>query len=469
MCMLNVRDADLCKEIPNRRMSYYFTSFLFLKLMDAEKGGKKIGYCYENVQRWCKKCMPNVDVFELARLYCPINVDNFHWTLLVIFFQRKIIYYFDSMGNTSAERYLRGALRFLGDISKGAGKAFDVDEWTLVKSSTNYPQQGNGYDCGVFVIMYADYLSDNLPFNFSQDDIALFRKRIILNIMKKSWDYKTVTKIADATATPLAKLNPDDFDTTNAQTQRVTEPKKWSIFDIFTPKQKKPTPSSSSCKQDDISRSCMYYISLFHFILAPSTPSFVTRVALSDAEISVLALPQETLERLWKQKTTCMLDNPNVKEIYNSKLPATVQGTLAQVQARILAEFGFVCSIFSAIVGVDTVKFYKTTSKKHFDAPADGDEETKCFCLINPENANCITYKLLVYSADVESKILYEMPVHEEMVFVPNIYHTAQSRRYRPQIDRRSIYFIRYHAFLNKYAHLKQTNKTNILVASSKR
>lgn len=206
------------------------------------------------------------------------------------------------------------------------------------------------------------------------------------------------------------------------------------------------------------------YISLIHFILAPSTPSFVTRVALSDTEITALALPQEILGRLWKEKRNCMLENPNVKEIYNSKLPVAVRHTLEQVQARILEEFKFPCSIFSAIVGVDKTKAWKTTSKKHFDAEADGDEETKCFCLINPESADSITYRLLVFSTEDESRIVNEESVQQEMVFVPNIYHTAQSRRRRPQKDRRNIYFIRYHAFLNRYINLKQTNKTNLLV-----
>ena len=48
------------------------------------------------------------------------------------------------------------------------------------------PKQSNDYDCGVFVIYFADYISGNLLLNFHQSNIdkCLWRKNIGICIIK---------------------------------------------------------------------------------------------------------------------------------------------------------------------------------------------------------------------------------------------------------------------------------------------
>jgi hypothetical protein len=70
----------------------------------------------------------------------------------------------------------------------------DVDfikgEWQIFKNNkSETPQQKNGYDCGVFTIMYADFLTENLPLSFSQKDIALSRERICAALLRGNLDY----------------------------------------------------------------------------------------------------------------------------------------------------------------------------------------------------------------------------------------------------------------------------------------
>lgn len=86
----------------------------------------------------------------------------------------------------------------MGDESKrlsAEGKDVDFEEsqWKLFNSIdlNDVPRQKNGYDCGVFTIMYADFLTDNLPFSFSQADMALFRGRICAAILRGNLDYPT--------------------------------------------------------------------------------------------------------------------------------------------------------------------------------------------------------------------------------------------------------------------------------------
>ncbi|RYY81263.1 hypothetical protein EON63_15820 [archaeon] len=51
------------------------------------------------------------------------------------------------------------------------------------------PQQENGFDCGVFTIMAADFLSDDLPLEYDQNEMEERRYRIAQYILKGSLPY----------------------------------------------------------------------------------------------------------------------------------------------------------------------------------------------------------------------------------------------------------------------------------------
>ena len=63
------------------------------------------------------------------------------------------------------------------------GKEFNRKMWKLIKVSP-VPQQGNGYDCGVFTCAFAEYLGRwDESFNFTQTDVTRLRKGIALSIL----------------------------------------------------------------------------------------------------------------------------------------------------------------------------------------------------------------------------------------------------------------------------------------------
>jgi Ulp1 family protease len=45
------------------------------------------------------------------------------------------------------------------------------------------PQQDNGTDCGVFMLKYAEYVVEHKKLAFSANNIELFRKQMILQIV----------------------------------------------------------------------------------------------------------------------------------------------------------------------------------------------------------------------------------------------------------------------------------------------
>ncbi|RWR76672.1 sentrin-specific protease 1-like protein [Cinnamomum micranthum f. kanehirae] len=58
--------------------------------------------------------------------------------------------------------------------------------WTNV-TKTNIPYQQNGMDCGFFAIGYAEHCIHRRPIRFTQADIPYYRRKILIEIFKRSW------------------------------------------------------------------------------------------------------------------------------------------------------------------------------------------------------------------------------------------------------------------------------------------
>jgi len=180
MELLRARDERLFEESNGtRRKSHYFNSFFMSKLLE---GGV---YCYGNVKRWSRK----FDIFSMDRVFIPINLNNTHWVLAVVDITQKEIHYYDSMSG-GGTKYLDAILKWLADEAKEKKKMMlNTSEWSLFEREEHVPQQMNGYDCGVFSIVLADFLSDRLPLRYSQDDMAEFRNKIAAAIRRGSLLY----------------------------------------------------------------------------------------------------------------------------------------------------------------------------------------------------------------------------------------------------------------------------------------
>ena len=100
-------------------------------------------------------------------MFYPINIRNSHWTLVIVLIQKKLIVYRDALGN-SGRLYTNAIKEYIFDewhYRKGIPMTqVQMDEWVEVPMPpVDSPQQENGFDCGMFVCMYADYMLNNLP------------------------------------------------------------------------------------------------------------------------------------------------------------------------------------------------------------------------------------------------------------------------------------------------------------------
>ena len=65
-------------------------------------------------------------------------------------------------------------------------KQFDLDlsDW-IDYVPKHIPGQENGYDCGVFMCTYGEYISRDAPFDFSQANMPYLRRRMMYEILSK--------------------------------------------------------------------------------------------------------------------------------------------------------------------------------------------------------------------------------------------------------------------------------------------
>ena len=162
-------------------------------------------------------------IFDYDKIFIVINQGNMHWGLAVVYIRTRQIHFFDSMG-TGGMTYMNNIKRWLCDVHQDELMRPMEGKWTLHPCDTRYvPQQRNSklstdhaavclriisascgdynwcrsfltncyniffpaFDCGVFGLTFADFLSLNYPTCFQQEHIPAMRKRILLAILKK--------------------------------------------------------------------------------------------------------------------------------------------------------------------------------------------------------------------------------------------------------------------------------------------
>jgi Ulp1 family protease len=146
LIMLAKRDEGLAKQDPSRGRCHFFKSFFITKLLNEGHANPDIEgtYEYRNVKRWSKKVIGK-DLFQLNKIFFPINVGGAHWICVVAFMREKRIETFDSLGG-SGTIYMEAIWKYLQDehLDKKKAPLPDVDKWMLVKTQTNTPRQENG-------------------------------------------------------------------------------------------------------------------------------------------------------------------------------------------------------------------------------------------------------------------------------------------------------------------------------------
>ncbi|KAI3632536.1 hypothetical protein MIR68_009642 [Amoeboaphelidium protococcarum] len=110
----------------------------------------------------------------------PIHLGA-HWCMSCIDFRQKTCTYYDSL-HGSGQNTLSALRLYLEQESLDKKKRpFDFTGWTF-RCDVDIPAQENGYDCGVFALTFAEHLSRDADFAFTQKHMGYIRSKIIYEI-----------------------------------------------------------------------------------------------------------------------------------------------------------------------------------------------------------------------------------------------------------------------------------------------
>ncbi|KAG4946306.1 hypothetical protein GLYMA_15G148700v4 [Glycine max] len=156
---------------------HFFNTFFYKKLISGPKG-----YDFKSVRRWTSQRNLGYSLLECDKIFVPIH-QEIHWCLAVINKKDKKFQYLDSMKGEDSFVLEKLAKYFADEVNDKTGKHIDVNTWKkeFVK---DLPQQKNGYDCGVFMIKYADFYSRGLELCFNQENMSYFRCRTAKEILR---------------------------------------------------------------------------------------------------------------------------------------------------------------------------------------------------------------------------------------------------------------------------------------------
>ncbi|CEO94802.1 hypothetical protein PBRA_003615 [Plasmodiophora brassicae] len=146
---------------------HIFSSFFYKKFITT-------GESYEAVKRWADKD----DLFSKRMWLIPVN-EAIHWTLAVVCnpgqpdddappSELPTMLYYDSLGGSGArvhkviKKYVQEALKPVGTrIQRRADRLAITRNFRLV--DVDVPHQRNSYDCGIFLLLFADRVAREQP------------------------------------------------------------------------------------------------------------------------------------------------------------------------------------------------------------------------------------------------------------------------------------------------------------------
>ncbi len=125
-------DQKRCKEEPEQNCSFFFNSFFWQSLTNEKNDDMTVGgtYDYGNVSRWARK-LPGEDIFNLKKIFIPINIENQHWTCIVIFMKEKQIQYYNSTSVGAGKQYMDSVMQYLVNEDKRQHCVKSEELWYL--------------------------------------------------------------------------------------------------------------------------------------------------------------------------------------------------------------------------------------------------------------------------------------------------------------------------------------------------
>ncbi|KAI4364440.1 hypothetical protein MLD38_020532 [Melastoma candidum] len=156
---------------------HFFNTFFYKKLI-----GSRNGYDYKSVRRWTSQRKLGYSLVDCDKIFVPIHKE-IHWCLAVINKADQKFQFLDSLGGWDGQVLKVLARYFVDEVKDKSGEDIDVSSWDQ-EFVEGLPEQENGFDCGMFMIKYADFYSRGLDLCFCQENMPYFRLRTAKEILR---------------------------------------------------------------------------------------------------------------------------------------------------------------------------------------------------------------------------------------------------------------------------------------------
>ncbi|KAL6522840.1 hypothetical protein OROHE_016687 [Orobanche hederae] len=156
---------------------HFFNTFFYKKLI-----GGRGGYNFQSVRRWTTQRKLGYNLLECDKIFVPIHKEV-HWCLAIINNKEEKFQYLDSLRGFDYQVLDVLAKYFVDEVKDKCGEDINAGSW-VQELVTELPEQENGFDCGVFMIKYADFYSRDVGLCFRQKHMPYFRRRTAKEILK---------------------------------------------------------------------------------------------------------------------------------------------------------------------------------------------------------------------------------------------------------------------------------------------
>ncbi|CAN1281048.1 Ubiquitin-like-specific protease ESD4 [Linum perenne] len=171
------------KREPKKFLKCHFCNTFFYKKVCAHQ---LAGGGYKAVKRWTTERKLGYFLFDCEKIFVPIHRE-IHWCLAIINKRDRKFQYLDSLKGKDLKVLENLARYYIEEVKDKSKVDIDISEWEF-EFPEDLPEQLNGYDCGMFMIKYADFYSRGLDLCFSQENMQYFRQRTAKEILRLKAD-----------------------------------------------------------------------------------------------------------------------------------------------------------------------------------------------------------------------------------------------------------------------------------------
>ncbi|CEO97958.1 hypothetical protein PBRA_006072, partial [Plasmodiophora brassicae] len=138
---------------------------------------------YDGVGRWTAR-WARIGIRDL--IFFPVLIaEEPHWVLVAVHPKLQLVEVYDSLSDRPRGTLGTNIIHFLQQEHLGKRGRPCHGQWDH-RLASRIPKQSNGHDCGVFVIMYADYLANTAAMTFTDADMPYFRRRRTVEIERQA-------------------------------------------------------------------------------------------------------------------------------------------------------------------------------------------------------------------------------------------------------------------------------------------